>query len=50
MKLTLAPFVLVPLSSSTFCLPFNGTKGKKCTTATTNVYGKAGLVSQDNAE
>ncbi len=49
--MALAPFVLVPLNSVTLqpCRPFNG-KGKQCTTVTSNVYGKAGTASKDNAE
>lgn len=49
--MTLAPFVLMPLNTVKLpCRPFNGTKGKQCTTVTTNIFGKSGLVSQNNAE
>jgi hypothetical protein len=50
--MSLAPFVLVPLNTMTLqpCRPFNGAKGKQCTVITTNIYGKAGQASKDNAE
>jgi len=50
-RMALAPFVLLPPTKTALpCGPFNGTKGKKCTTILTNIFGKGGLASNDNAE
>ena len=48
--MTLSPFVVLAPSTTTLCGPFNGTKGKRCTTTTINIFGKGGLASNDNAE
>ena len=51
-KFALATNVLVPSSTTTTapCLPFNGTKGKRCITTTAGTTEKRGSVSRDNQE
>ena len=50
--MALAPFVLLPLNTVALlpCRPFNGTKGKQCTTVTTGISGRGGTASKVNAE